>query len=830
MTGFEVTIQIQESALERVLRAQHTRGIMSHKRAVMDGRRQASLQLGRPSLSLIPSSGPTAELAATIDFQALFTDFAVDARSSINSEVLTITVHTSTQVENGLNPTPYLPGLGLSLNWVAQSGDITTSSGAPPSADTVLETLRMIGSWQDAFPIPEIRGSASLPGISSISHRVLESPVTGEPLLVVGLNTEGNVGTPDELADSSVTSDWAVKLSAAFVLSVVERTLRQKYPDLPPPHGAGVISFDEGVVDRLDFTFADGHIHFEGRVSASHATADFRFNAVLELLGNEIVVSLRDFEVTNIDLDFVASFLNLITTGDVAEKVREAVLAGLKSENVGAGFSDFFSEDLLSKFASGGPFAALQIAPELSRLDTLADGILLHGRLRVPQQSAAPVAKFSMVTRLPFVPEGQVTTTRTDLGRPNVMRTGTSGSGTLADSRKGLFGSGVKKGLSSPDRSTSPSSGATPESVQQSSPGRTSVEFRDGAFRTARGNPTVRTHSIPRQSGPSTRIDLGLQNQITASFKPPAGSPELNPGPPNRLVLLDGTASWAPGGDLVSYRWDFGNGETETTSGPRTRAVTRHAFSSGYHVVSLTVTDASGGTKTVGLPLVLGQLTLEHLVHDSPAWQACRGEGSISLEFIVKEEGVRVKDATVTVAGLGWSAQGETDANGIATISVDLQQNPPNPPEITSPFAVGKLTVTASKMGFMETSHLVWIYNCDVESFDPTKRPTRPDDLHRELVALIGNEKTVGPRGQMGTPQLDGRPDRVVETLRLSRAIQIVAELQLLARSATKYSAVTSGAKKPSLWQTHVADDSKAVNIAEEARSVLERLGMKSLI
>lgn len=50
MVGFEITMEIQESILEEILRAQYAAGAMQHKRLVLDGRRQASPRLGRPRL------------------------------------------------------------------------------------------------------------------------------------------------------------------------------------------------------------------------------------------------------------------------------------------------------------------------------------------------------------------------------------------------------------------------------------------------------------------------------------------------------------------------------------------------------------------------------------------------------------------------------------------------------------------------------------------------------------------------------------------------------------------------------------------------------------
>ena len=54
-----------------------------------------------------------------------------------------------------------------------------------------------------------------------------------------------------------------------------------------------------------------------------------------------------------------------------------------------------------------------------------------------------------------------------------------------------------------------------------------------------------------------------------------------------------GTSSDPDGGTIVSYEWDFGDGHTETTTGP----TTDHTYTAaGHFTITLKVTDNRGGT------------------------------------------------------------------------------------------------------------------------------------------------------------------------------------------------------------------------------------------
>ena len=61
-------------------------------------------------------------------------------------------------------------------------------------------------------------------------------------------------------------------------------------------------------------------------------------------------------------------------------------------------------------------------------------------------------------------------------------------------------------------------------------------------------------------------------------------------------ATFDGSGSSSPAGDVVEYRWDFGDGTTATTTTP----VTSHTYKkSGTHAVTLTVVNSEGTSTEV---------------------------------------------------------------------------------------------------------------------------------------------------------------------------------------------------------------------------------------
>ena len=66
-------------------------------------------------------------------------------------------------------------------------------------------------------------------------------------------------------------------------------------------------------------------------------------------------------------------------------------------------------------------------------------------------------------------------------------------------------------------------------------------------------------------------------------------------------VTFDGSGSFDPDGNIISYDWDFGDGVTGIGENPTHTYLTK-----GIYTVSLTVTDNDGFTDTSTMTITIG--------------------------------------------------------------------------------------------------------------------------------------------------------------------------------------------------------------------------------
>jgi hypothetical protein len=92
-------------------------------------------------------------------------------------------------------------------------------------------------------------------------------------------------------------------------------------------------------------------------------------------------------------------------------------------------------------------------------------------------------------------------------------------------------------------------------------------------------------------------ILIGLAGLIQAANlnQPPVASFVYSPTAPGPqdLIVFDASSSYSPGGFIVQYAWDFGDGTMSTVTDP---LITHSYFVDGDYTVQLTVTDNSGLT------------------------------------------------------------------------------------------------------------------------------------------------------------------------------------------------------------------------------------------
>lgn len=138
------------------------------------------------------------------------------------------------------------------------------------------------------------------------------------------------------------------------------------------------------------------------------------------------------------------------------------------------------------------------------------------------------------------------------------------------------------------------------------------------------GTWSVRLYGANVHVGESARVDTTTVPKAAAG---PTAVMQLTPdrGVAPTEVAFDGSASSAAGGQPTTYSWDFGDG-----SAPASGAKISHTYAAaGVYRASLTVTDGSGQTNTVGKPITVAAVAgtpvarLEAYVdpsHDSQAY------------------------------------------------------------------------------------------------------------------------------------------------------------------------------------------------------------------
>jgi PKD repeat protein len=110
--------------------------------------------------------------------------------------------------------------------------------------------------------------------------------------------------------------------------------------------------------------------------------------------------------------------------------------------------------------------------------------------------------------------------------------------------------------------------------------------------------------------------DFGNTFQRTASIRLVPASVSFNPGSPvpsflyaplnpavGQPVTFDAGDSHDEDGVIVSYRWDYGDGDVETRTTPRE---THDYLAAGTYFVTLTVTDNEGKTSSLTKAIVVG--------------------------------------------------------------------------------------------------------------------------------------------------------------------------------------------------------------------------------
>lgn len=228
------------------------------------------------------------------------------------------------------------------------------------------------------------------------------------------------------------------------------------------------------------------------------------------------------------------------------------------------------------------------------------------------------------------------------------------------------------------------------------------------------GNHTLRAQATDDadQSTESATVSVTVDN---SNDPPVADAGPDQTAAVDELVTFDGSGSYDPDGNIVSYDWNFGDGTTGSGE------ITTHAYlSTGDYTVTLTVTDNGGRTAEDGATVtVTEEPTLVMYVASIDMALSTRTAGknkftkALATVTIFDASNNLVEGATVYGSWSGATSDsdsGVTDTNGNVTLESDSVKNPSNGTTFT--FAVDdvvKSTGTYDPSSNIENSDLIEI-------------------------------------------------------------------------------------------------------------------------
>ena len=294
----------------------------------------------------------------------------------------------------------------------------------------------------------------------------------------------------------------------------------------------------------------------------------------------------------------------------------------------------------------------------------------------------------------------------------------------------------------------------------------------------------VRVDAADVEIRPDAIVVHGTVTTLGVPGPPQVALTAIQGGNPGRLTLHAG-GSWAPGGELTSIAFAFGDGSSQTFAGPDAALVTDHLYTPGLYSACVTVTDQSGRTATRCVAVQPGMLIVE--VRDSPTWEFC--SSAPTLTFDVTSSGSAVPGAVITVSGNGWALAAETDAQGVAELALDPQQVqshgiPATPP---SKFHLGAIQVDVAKPGWVGRHSTMWMVDCDGLLATKLAAIARRDEILdrlagysalRDLLAKYGHNRP--DLSSILDPGVPPRPAKDIGYQQLEHAVDLLTRIEVL--------------------------------------------------
>jgi hypothetical protein len=593
--NFDAALQLTQPAIGRILTAMHRAGAATHDAGTVTGGDIIELLVNVPTITL-DTSGAAAppNVAAHTATRILYHARPVNDPANVGiSAACDVNLRARARIGDGsapagaADPAPVGPDSCLLTDYTdTLAADIVVHGVAGSTVTEVQDTLLgTIHAQRGAYPLDFMHGS----GIAEAAGAVIDrSPDT--PVVAVGLNFAARAGASStHLTTSICQQDWALALSADYLIEQLLARLANDLGNLPPPYGQVPVLIETSpgahvYLDTFSVIVGTGKIDITGvvrRVAAGpFGTITANWTATITLALNsaqriEAAVSEPDVQL----YEWYAVVGNFVTGGQIATTVAQVIHDQLAGGLANTGVDSLVSATV-GRIAASGTTANVPIGVHAADVEIRPDAIVVHGTI-------------------------------TTLGTPE------------------------------------------PPHVAL-----TAMQGHD----------------------------------------------------PGRLTLHAG-GSWAPGGELTSIAFDFGDGSNQTSAGPNAALVTDHTYIPGAYNACVTITDQLGRTASTCVAVQPGMLIVEP--RDSPTWEFC--SSAPTLTFDVTSSGSGVPAAIITVSGSGWAVTAETDTQGVAQLTLDPQQVQSHgiaaaPPSI---YHLGAVHVDVAKPGWVGRQTTMWMVDCD---------------------------------------------------------------------------------------------------------------------
>ena len=208
--------------------------------------------------------------------------------------------------------------------------------------------------------------------------------------------------------------------------------------------------------------------------------------------------------------------------------------------------------------------------------------------------------------------------------------------------------------------------------------------------------------------------------QVTVTAPNQAPTASFSSSHTNLAASFDASASSDPDGSIVSYAWDFGDGQTGTGVSPS------HTYPSGNtYTVKLTVTDNQGATNQFQAPIT---------VTDPPNTPPNAAFSANVTNLTVSFDGTGSNDPDGSIASYAWDFGDGQQGTGAT---------PSHSYAVAGPYTV-TLTVTDNRGATAQVSHLVTASN------PPNQAPTASfTSGHSDLTANFNAAGSSDPDGSI---------------------------------------------------------------------------------